>query len=224
MKKCSMVSVFILISVLCVNAQKTSVPTYRTVQVRPGVLKVPGFNLRAGSAARVDLKSIRSLNSTVFTELAPGQLLGEVEVSTVAPKMNIELTTQNFLNTKGAALLFNSPAFIMDAFFMGDITYGNCKNITGYQFFFITVEVIPGKQYLFRIPVTIDGTVTRTFTVSSGLYVDVQKLFSTSFSGTQEIAFTVNSQNDGFLYLLIRETSAYQPGFWSFSKVLISEL
>ena len=224
MKNLSILLVMCLLGTLCVKAQTTSVPAFRTVQVRPGIIKVPGFNLRAGSATRPDLKTIKPFDSKVITELAPGQLLGAMEVSTTSTKMNIELTPKNFTETKGASLLIGAPVVISDNFCMGDFTNGAFKNLTSYQFAMINFEVAAGKQYLIRIPVTIDGTATRSFALSTGLYMDTKWLFTTTFSGSQEIAFTVSSQNTGVLNIILRETSAYQPGTWSFTKVIISEL
>ncbi len=60
MKNISILLVMCLLGTLCMNAQKTTVPVFKTVQVRPGVIKVPGFSLRAGTATRPDLKSITS--------------------------------------------------------------------------------------------------------------------------------------------------------------------
>ena len=60
-------------------------------------------------------------------------------------------------------------------FYMGDFTNGAFKNLSSYQFLLISTEVTAGKQYLFRIPVTIEGNVTRTFTLQSGLFQDAQK-------------------------------------------------
>lgn len=223
MKTLSILLVTCLLGTLCVNAQKTTVPAFKTVQVRPGVIKVPGFSLSAGTAARVDSKLITALNSKVVTDLAPGQLVGTVEVGTTATKMNIELTPTNFLEAKGATLLISAPVYISDKFYFGDPTQGTFRNMNSYQSVLICMEVTSGKQYLLRIPVTIEGTATRTFALSTGLY-DSKSLFTTTFSGSQEIAFTVSSQTSGVLYILLRETSSYHPEIWTFSKVIISEL
>lgn len=223
MKNLSILLVMCLFGILAVKAQTTTVPTFKTVQVRPGVIKVPGFNLRAGATTRLDLKSIKSFDSKVVTELAPGQLLGTMEVSTTSAKMNIELTPTNFLETKGATLLISAPVYISDKFYFGDPTQGTFRNMNSYQYVMICMEVTSGKQYLLRIPVTIEGTATRTFALSTGIY-DSKSLFTTTFSGSQEIAFTVSSQTTGVLYILLRETSSYHPEIWTFSKVIISEL
>jgi len=223
MKKISIFLVMCLLGTLCMNAQKTTVPSFKTVQVRPGVIKVPSFSLRAGTATRPDLKAISSSDLKAVTELAPGQLVGAMEVSTTATKMNIELTPTNFLETKGATLLISAPVYISDKFYFGDPTQGTFRNMNSYQYVMICMEVTSGKQYLLRIPVTIEGTATRTFALSTGIY-DSKSLFTTTFSGSQEIAFTVSSQTTGVLYILLRETSSYHPEIWTFSKVIISEL
>jgi hypothetical protein len=224
MKTLSILLVMFLLGTLCVEAQRTPVPAFKTVQVRPGVIKVPSFSLPAGTATRPDLKAISSSDLKAATEIAPGQLIGAVEVSTTATRMNIELTPKNFLETKGAVLLISAPVNILDNFCFGDFTGGAYKNLNSYQFVLICMEVTSGKQYLLRIPVTVEGTATRSFVLSTGLYMDTKVLFTTTFSGSQEIALTVSSQNTGVLYIMLRENSAYQPGLWNVSKVIISEL
>ena len=78
MKTLSILLVMCLLGTLCVEAQKTTVPAFKTVQVRPGVIKVPSFSLPAGTATRLDLKKISAFDPKAITEIASGTLVGTV--------------------------------------------------------------------------------------------------------------------------------------------------
>ena len=224
MKKISLLLVICLLGTLSVKAQTTTVPTFRTVQVRPGIIKVPSFSLRAGTPTRLDLKSAASINYKVVTDVAPGQLVGAVEVGTTPAKLNIELTPKNFLDNKWAYMYIYSPVLIYENFWMGDNNDGSFKNLAAVQAVLISIDVASGKQYLVRIPVTVDGTATRSFLISTSGADSSQKLFTTTFSGSQEIAFTLVPQNTGTIVIGLYGLPTNQTGLWSFSKVIISEL
>jgi len=221
MKNLSILLVMCLLGTLCMNAQKTPVPSFNTVQVRPGVIKVPSFRLRAGTATRPDLKVISTYDLKAVTEIAPGTLVGTVEVGTTPTKLNIELTPKNFLSVKGAELQVVLPFIIYDKFYMGDNNKSEYSNIFADQGVVISFEVTSGKQYLMRIPVTVEGPTARSF-----LIVDVNfsnmGLFTTTFSGSHEIAFALVPENSGTIYIKFFALPA--AGAWSFSKVIISEL
>ncbi len=222
MKSISILLVLCLIGTFSVQAQKTTVPVFKTVQVRPGVIKVPSFSLRAGTATRPDLKSISSSDFKAITEIAPGTLVGTVEVGTTTTKLNIELTPKNFLSEKGGDLYIIFPVLIYDKFYMGDNNESRFANIASDQTVLIRIDVISGKQYLIRIPVTVDGTAARSFLISATNNYNNIKLFTTTFSGSLEIAFTLVPQNTGTIYIACYALPA--AGAWSFPKVMISEL
>ena len=222
MKNISILLVMCLIGTLCVNAQKTTIPTFKTVQVRPGVIKVPSFSLPAGTATRPDLKAILSSDLKVVTEIAPGTLVGTVEVGITTSKLNIELTPKNFLSVKGAELQVVLPVLIYDKFYLGDNNDSKFTSLASYQSVLISVDVTSGKQYLIRIPVTVDGTAARTFFINGANVYSNVGLFSTTFSGSQEIAFVLVPQNTGKIYIVFFASPA--AGGWSFTKVTISEL
>ncbi len=211
-----------LLGTLCMNAQKTTVPSFKTVQVRPGVIKVPSFSLRAGTATRPDLKAITSSDLKAVTEIAPGTLVGTVEVGITTSKLNIELTPKNFLSVKGAELQVVYPLVIYDKFYLGDSNESSWTTISTYQAVVISVDVTSGKQYLIRIPVTVEGTAARSFLITDANTASNVGLFTTSFSGSQEIAFAFVPENSGTIY--IRFFALPAAGVWSFSKVIISEL
>jgi hypothetical protein len=219
MKNLSILLVMCLLGTLSLEAQKTTVPAFKTVQVRPGVIKVPGFSLRAGTTTEPDLKTIKSFNSKVITELAPGQLLGAMEVATTTAKMNLELTPKNFLAVKEVRMYVNCPIIIYDDFMMG----GNNVDFARDQSVMIYFDVTYGKQYLIRIPVIVDGPDTRSFVIKAFNNNNQINLFTTAFSGSQEIAFTVVPQNTG---TILMGFSGFPPsaGTWHFTKVIITEL
>ena len=107
---------------------------------------------------------------------------------------------------------------------MGDLPTFSVKDINLKQSVSIDFEVTAGKQYSVRIPVTIPLSKARTITVYYGGFYSNAALFSVSFAGTQDVWFTVTAETNGRMYLTLKETSAYQTGFWSFSKVIIAEL
>ena len=222
MKNLSILLVMCLIGTLCVNAQKPTIPTFKTVQVRPGVIKVPSFSLPAGTSTRPDLKAILSSDLKVVTELAPGQLVGAVEVGITTSKLNIELTPKNFLAVKGAELYVLFPVLIYDKFYLGDNNDSRFTSLASNQGVLIIVDVTSGKQYLIRIPVTLSGTAARTFLISARDGNSYLNLFTTSFSGSQEIAFVLAPQNTGTIILQFLTLPA--AGAWNFPKVTISEL
>jgi hypothetical protein len=222
MKTISILLVMCLLGSLCVEAQKTTVPSFKTVQVRPGVIKVPSFSLRAGTATRPDLKVISSPDLKAVTELAPGTMVGMVEVGITTSKLNIELTPKNFLSVKGAELQIVVPILIYDKFYMGDNNMSKYSSISAEQVVLISIDVTSGKQYLMRIPVTVEGTAARTFYIRDGNTVNNVGLFTTSFSGSHEIAFMLVPENSGTIYINFFALPA--AGAWSFSKVIISEL
>jgi len=219
MKNLSILLMMCLLGTLCMNAQKTTVPAFNTVQVRPGVIKVPGFRLRAGTTIRPDLKTITALNDKVVTDLAPGQMIGPMEVSTTTTKMNIELTPKNFLEVKEVRMYVNCPIIIYDDFMMG----GNNVDFARDQSVMIYFDVTYGKQYLIRIPVIVDGPDTRSFVIKAFNNNNQINLFTTAFSGSQEIAFTVVPQNTGTILMGFFGFPP-SPGTWHFTKVIISEL
>ncbi len=186
---------------------------------------MPAFRLPAGTSTRMNKEVLAPLDMNAATRLAPGQFVGTVEVGTITTKMNIELTPKNFLATRQAYLSFRYPLGIGDDFFsMGDLMLHPVKDINKEQDVVIAVEVTAGKQYLIRIPLTVVGPDSRTFTIYSGGGMSLKVMFSVSFSGSQEISFTVNPENTGSMYFTLKETSAYKTGFWYFRKVSISEL
>lgn len=219
MKNLSILLVMCLLGTLCMNAQKTTVPSFKTVQVRPGVIKVPGFNLRAEPGTRPDLKTITAPNLKAVTELAPGQMTGPMEVSTTTTKMNIELTPKNFLSIKEVRLFISWPVLIYNDFEMGANDEGR---VARDQSVMISLDVTYGKQYLIRIPVTVEATVTRSFIITAYEGNNNIKLFTTTFSGSQEIAFTLAPQNTGSITIAL--FSSPSAGVYSFPKIIISEL
>jgi len=222
MKKLSILLVMCLLSAIGVTAQTTTVPTFRTVQVRPGIIKVPSFSLRAGTATRPDLKAITSFNYKAVTDIAPGTLVGTVEVGTTPTKLNIELTPKNFLSVNGVEMFVLFPVLIYDKFYLGDNNDSKYTSLASAQTVVISIGVMFGKQYLIRIPVTVDGTAARSFIISATSDHNNIKLFTTTFSGSQEIAFTLVPQNTGAIDIILVPLPA--AGGWSFSKVIISEL
>lgn len=208
------------------SAQTTTIPTFKTVQVRPGVVRVPGYKLPAVTATRVSQKVLESEEIKAVTQIAPieGKFIGTVEIGTT-PKMKIELTPQNFTNTDKASLYLRYPLGIGESgFSMGDLPTSTMKDINLKHCVSIDFEVTAGKQYSVRIPITSLLSKTRTFTVYYGGIYSTTALFSISFTGTQDVWFTVTAETNGRMYLTLKETSAYQTGFWSFPKVIIAEL
>jgi len=227
MKNWSMIPVFILFGALCVNAQTTTIPTFKTVQVRPGVIKVPGYKLPAVTTTRVSQKVLESEEIKAVTQVASteGNFIGTVEIGTT-PKMKIELTPQNFTNTDKASLYLRFPLGIGEnSFTMGDLPIvSEMRDINKKQSVYIDFDVIAGKQYSVRIPITIPMSKTRTLTVYYGGTYSNSALFSISFTGTQEVSFAVTAETTGRIYFTMKETSAYQLGHWYFPKVIIAEL
>lgn len=222
MKNLTILLVVCLLGTLSLEAQKTTVPAFKTIQVRPGVIKVPSFSLPAGTATRPDLKAISSADLKVVTELAPGMLVGTVEVATTTTKLNIELTPKNFLSVKGAELQVVLPVLIYDKFYLGDYNISSLTSIASSQSVAISIDATFGKQYLIRIPVTVDGTAARTFYINGTGPSSNVGFFSTTFSGSQEIAFVLIPQSTGKIYIVFFASPA--AGGWSFSKIIISEL
>jgi len=208
------------------HAQTTTIPTFKTVQVRPGVVRVPGYKLPAVTTTRVSQKVLESEEIKAVTQIAPveGNFIGTVEIGTT-PKMKIELTPQNFTNTDKASLYLRYPLGIGEnGFSMGDLPTSTMKDINLKHCVNIDFEVTAGKQYSVRIPITTLLSKTRTFTVYYGGIYSTTALFSISFTGTQDVWFSVTAETNGRMYLTLKETSAYQTGFWSFPKVIIAEL
>jgi hypothetical protein len=222
MKKLSILLFMCLLGTISLEAQKTPVPVFKTVQVRPGVIKVPSFSLPAGTASRLDLRKISAFDPKAITEIAQGTLVGTVEVNTTTSKLNIELTPKNFLSVKGAELQVVLPVLIRDKFYLGDHNLSKLTSLTTYQYVQLGVDVTSGKQYLIRIPVTVDGTVVRSFQISATDDYNSLNLFTTSFAGSQEIAFTLVPQNTGTIFISLFAVPT--AGGWSFSKIIISEL
>jgi len=222
MKKLSIFLMLCLIGTFSVEAQKTAVPAFRTVQVRPGVIKVPSFSLPAGTATRPDLKSISSSNLKAVTETTPGKLVGTVEAGITTSKLNIELTPKNFLSVKGAEMRVVLPILIYDKFFMGDNNMSKYTDIAADQAVIISIDVMSGKQYLIRIPVTVEATAARTFFIAGANTSSYVGLFTSSFTGSHEIAFALVPENTGTIYINFFALPA--AGAWSFTKVIISEL
>jgi hypothetical protein len=227
MKKLSILLMMCLLATLCMNAQTTAVPTFKTVQVRPGVIRVPGYKLPAITTTRVSQKVLESEEIKAVTQVAPteGNFIGTIEIGTT-PKMKIELTPQNFTNTDKASLYLRFPLGIgEDSFTMGDLPIvSEMRDINKKQSVYIDFDVIAGKQYSVRIPITIPLSKTRTITVYYGGTYSNSALFSISFTGTQELSFAVTAETTGRICFTLKETSAYQLGYWYFPKVIIAEL
>jgi hypothetical protein len=160
---------------------------------------------------------------TQFT-LTEANFVGTVEIGTT-PKMKIDLTPQSFANTEKARLYLRFPLGIDEyGFVIGDIPGYTVRDINLKQSVSIDFDVIAGKKYSVMIPITIANGKTRTITIYYGVYYSNSTMFSISFSGTQDVYFTVTAETDGRMYFTLKETSAYQTGFWSFPKVIIAEL
>ena len=226
MKNRHFILVWFLFNAALLSAQTTTIPTFKTVQVRPGVVRVPGYKLPAVTTTRVSQKVLESEEIKAVTQVAPteGNFVGTVEIGTT-PKMKIELTPQNFTNTEKASLYLRYPLGIGETgFSMGDLPAFTVRDINLRQSVTIAFEVIAGKQYSVRIPITISLSKTRTITAYYGGVFSNSALFSISFAGTQDVWFTVTAETDGYMYIALKETSAYQTGYWSFPKVIIAEL
>lgn len=226
MKKISILLMICLLGTLCAKAQTTTVPTFKTVQVRPGVIRVPGYKLPAITKTRVSQKVLESEEIQAVTQVAPteGNFVGTVEIGTT-PKMKIELTPQNFNSTEKAGLNIRFPQWITeDYFILGDIATYSLRDINKRQTVFIDFDVMAGKQYSVRIPISITTPKTRTLTVYYGAASSTSILFAISFTGTQEVSFAVTAETTGRIYFTLKETSEYQTGSWSFPKVIIAEL
>jgi len=225
MKKLPFILVCFLASTVLVTAQTTTIPTFKTVQVRTGVIRVPGYKLPAVTATEVSQKVLETEELKPVTQIAPteGNFIGTVEIGTT-PKMKIELTPQNFSNTEKARLYLRFPVGTGgDGFTMGDMPLWNVRDINLRQYVLLSFAVMAGKQYSVRIPMTIPLSKTRTITAYYGSPTSTSALFSVSFTGTQEMSFVVTAETSGYMNFTLKETSAYQTGPWSFSKVIIAE-
>ncbi len=226
MKNRLLILVCFLLCAAFVSAQTTTIPTFKTVQVRPGVIRVPGYKLPAVTTTRVNTKVLESVEINAVTQIAPteGNFVGTVEIGTT-PKMKIELTPQNFNSTEKAGLNIRFPQWITENdFILGDITLYNLKDINKRQTVYIDFEVMAGKQYSVRIPISIVTPKIRTLTVYYGAASSTSSLFAISFTGTQEVSFAVTAETTGRILFTLKETSEYQTGSWSFPKVIIAEL
>jgi len=227
MKNRLFILVCFFFSAAFMSAQTTTIPTFKTVQVRPGVIRVPGYKLPAVTTTRLSQKVLESEEIKAVTQIAPteGNFVGTVEIGTT-PKMKIELTPQNFTNTEKASLYLRFPLGISEnGFSMGDLPAPhNVRDINLRQTVYIDFDVIAGKQYSVRVPITMTLSKTRTITVYYGGSYPYSALFSMSFTGTQEVSFAVTAETNGRIYFLLKETSAYQTGQWYFPKVIIAEL
>jgi hypothetical protein len=226
MKNRLFILVCFLFSAAFVSAQTTTIPMFKTVQVRQGVIRVPGYNLPAVTTTRLSQKVLESEELKAVTQIAPteGNFVGMVEIGTT-PKMKIELTPQNFYSTEKAGLNIRFPRWITENLFvLGDDVIFNIKDINKRQTVFIDFDVIAGKQYSVRIPITIATPKIRTLTVYYGMVSPSSPLFAVSFTGTQEVSFAVTAETTGRMYFTLKETSEYQTGSWSFPKVIIAEL
>jgi hypothetical protein len=226
MKNRLLILVCFLFGAAFVSAQTTTVPTFKTVQVRPGVIRVPGYKLPAVTSTPLSQKVLESEELKAVTQIAPteGNFVGTVEIGTT-PKLKIELTPQNFFSTEKAGLNIRFPRWIAEnGFYLGDDVIFNLKDINKRQTVFIDFDVIAGKQYSVRIPISIVTPKIRTLTVYYGMVSPTSSLFAISFTGTQEVSFAVTAETTGRIYFTLKETSEYQAGSWSFPKVIIAEL
>lgn len=226
MKNRLFILVCFLLSAAFVSAQKTTIPTFKTVQVRPGVVRVPGYKLPALTTTRMSQKVLESEEFKAGTPIAltEANFVGTVEIGTT-PKMKVELTPQSFASTEKASLYLRFPLGIDEyGFSIGDLPGSTVKDLNLKQSVSIDFDVTAGKKYSVMIPISIANGKTRTITIYYGAFYSNSPMFSISFSGTQEVYFTVTAETVGRMYFTLKETSAYQPGFWSFNKVTIAEL
>lgn len=226
MKNRLFILVCFLFTAAFVSAQKTTTPTFKTVHVRPGVVRVPGYKLPAVTTTRVSQKVLESEEFRAVTQFAltEANFVGTVEIGTTS-KMKIELTPQSFTNNEKAILYLHFPLGIDEyGFSIGDLPGYTVKDLNLKQSVSIDFDVTAGKKYSVMIPITMANGKTRTITIYYGAFYSNSTMFSISFSGTQEVYFTVTAETTGRMYFTLKETSAYQTGFWSFPKVIIAEL